>query len=89
MTNPQNLLREFDSITTYLDAVHETVKQGHMPDMRGLDKRIADLCAALEQAPQDIQQQCLPKLGAVLEKLDICEAAIRAFQAARDQKVSQ
>lgn len=86
---PDDLRRELDGIGNYLDAAQEVIAQGHMPDMMGLDQRVAALCAALEQAEPDIQQECLPRLGGLLDKLDACEAAIRTFQARHEKETRQ
>ena len=50
-----------------------------MPDMIGLDNRVADLCAALKESEPEIQQECLPKLSEMLDRLDECERDLRAY----------
>ncbi|MDR3450018.1 MAG: hypothetical protein P4M15_09800 [Alphaproteobacteria bacterium] len=81
----EKLTGEFAAIDEYLKAVREILQDGHMPDMTGLDARVSDLCAALEQAKPELQQQCLPKLDKLLKRLDVCETEIRAFRASRQK----
>jgi hypothetical protein len=83
MTPLEFLAREFDAIDDYIKAVRDILRDGHMPDMVGLDSRVSSLCATLEKAKPDIQQQCLPKLNDLLQKLDICEDEVRAFHTAQ------
>jgi hypothetical protein len=75
--------REFDAIDDYLKAVRDILRDGHMPDMAGLDGRVSGLCTMLEQADQSVQQKCMTKLNDLLQKLDICENEIRAFHEAQ------
>ncbi|MDE2029576.1 MAG: hypothetical protein KGI97_03325 [Alphaproteobacteria bacterium] len=83
MTGSSPLETEFEAINAHLDAAGETARQGYMPNLNGLDKRIAALCATLEKSESDIQQRCLPLLEALLKKLDSCESEIRASHAKR------
>ncbi len=79
MPTSKFLLAEFSAIDSYIAAVRETLRDGHMPDMRGLDSRVADICAALKESPPDVQKECLPKLAEMLDHLDECERDLRAF----------
>jgi len=83
------LISEFSAIDDYLDAVRDILRNGHMPDMAGLDGRVSHLCAAIEQTDSEIQQRCLAKLDALLQRLDICETEIRDFHAALSKKVER
>ncbi len=76
----KSVTQEFDSIDAYLQAVHEILQEGHMPDIPDLDDRVARLCDAVEKATPEIQQQCLPNLNALLKKLDDCEDEMTAYQ---------
>jgi hypothetical protein len=75
----KSLMEEFDSVDAYLQAVHEIVQEGHMPDIAGLDNRVAHLCAAVEGVDTDIQGRCLAKLDELLDKLNSCEDEMTAF----------
>jgi hypothetical protein len=81
MTVPANLLRAFDAIYGYIGAARDIVHAGQMPDMMGLDRRVSELCASIELSEPDVRQECLPKLDLLLQKLDECEADIRASRA--------
>jgi len=85
MITIQSLLNEFNAIDAYLKAVREILQEGHMPDMAGLDKRVAALCSTLETADTDVQQQCVPKLSDLIKRLDVCETEIRSFHAAQNK----
>ncbi|MDD3371729.1 MAG: hypothetical protein PHE27_07910 [Alphaproteobacteria bacterium] len=78
-----SLTQEFDSIDSYLIAVHEILNQGHMPDIADLDERIARLCSRVEEAPPELQEDCLAKLDDLLNKLSDCENEMTAFQLAK------
>jgi hypothetical protein len=86
---PQAMLREFAAIADYIKAVREILQDGHMPDMLGLDRRVSALCEAIEQCDADIQQQCLPKLNELLQKLDICENDVRLSYKAMTKESSR
>jgi hypothetical protein len=77
-----SLLLECEAIVKYITAAREIVQSGHMPDLNGLDGRVAALCAALMKADKITQQQCLPQLNAILETLDTCEVEMRALHQA-------
>ena len=79
MPTSQFFLEEFAAIDGYIKAVCEVLATGHMPDMAGLDNRVSSVCAALKEAAPEIQQECLPKLSDMLERLDECERGLRAF----------
>jgi len=74
------LMEEFDSIDAYLQAVHEILGEGHMPDIADLDNRVAHLCAGIANLAPDYQGRCLARLDALLKKLDVCEQEMAAFQ---------
>ena len=82
MTLPPALLAEFTSIDAYLQAANEILETGHMPDLAGLDGRLAHLCALANQVDPAIRQECLNALARVLKKLDACEEAMRAYRTA-------
>jgi len=85
----QFLAREFGAIDDYLKAVSDILRDGHMPDLSGLDDRVSELCTSLQNATPEIQQQFVEKLAALLKKLDICEEEIRAFHAAQTERVAK
>jgi hypothetical protein len=74
------ILHELAAIRNYLLAAQDVVKSGHMPDMTGLENRIAVLCEAIQQAPPDVQGECLPQLHILIEQLNACEQAMRKSQ---------
>jgi len=84
MTTAQSLTHEFEAIDEYLKAVSDILRDGHMPDLSGLDARVSELCSTIQGAEPELQQQFLSKMSTLLEKLDLCERDIRAFH---DQSV--
>jgi len=78
--NSDSLAREFDSVDDYLQAVHEILREGRMPDIADLDDRVARLCSGVEGATPEIQETCLARLDGLLKKLDDCEGEMTAFQ---------
>ena len=77
------LSEEFESLEAYLQALHEILSEGHMPDIADLGNRVTRVCTAIENADKDTQKQYKGRLDALLGKLDNCEKEIRAFQARR------
>jgi hypothetical protein len=75
-----SLAQEFDSIDAYLQAVHEILQEGHMPDIANLDDRIEHLCSRVRESSPEIQETCLAKLESLVKKLDDCEDEMTAFQ---------
>ncbi len=77
------LTQEFDSIDAYLQALHETIHEGRLPNIADLDNRIARLCdnvkTAKESSSHDIQKACLARLDSLLRKLNDCENEMIAF----------
>ena len=78
----KSMQAEFDTLDKYLTAARDTLRGGHMPDMIGLDARVAHLCRTIEQCEFDVQQYCLPRLNELLQSIDACETEIRAFHEA-------
>jgi hypothetical protein len=74
-----SLTQQFEAIDAYLQAVHEVLSEGHMPDIADLDDRIALLCSHIEEAPLEVQEVCLKKLGDLLKKLDQCQNEMTSF----------
>jgi hypothetical protein len=85
----KTLMEEFDSIDAYLQAVHEILGEGHMPDIADLDNRVAHLCTGIANLDPDHQGRCLARLGALLKKLDECEQEITDFQSKLTVSVKQ
>lgn len=80
------LTQEFDSVDAYLQAVHEILQEGHMPDIKGLDDRVEHLCSTVQTVAPEIQDRCKAKLDALLQKLNHCEEEMAFFQANLPQR---
>jgi hypothetical protein len=80
------LLEELAAIKAYLDAAHDVVKDGSMPDMAALERRIANLCIGIQAADVEEQSRCLPELAALLKSLDECEQGLRDWEKNRKEK---
>ncbi len=78
-----DLMQQFKAINAYLQAVHEILQEGHMPDIADLDDRVAHLCSNVEKAPLSVQKKCLKMLDELLSKLSICENEMTSFQKAK------
>jgi hypothetical protein len=74
------LLEELAAIKAYLGAAREIIKDGFMPDMLALEKRIAGLCLGIQAADVAEQNRCLPELAGLLKSLDECEHDMRAWE---------
>ena len=81
--SPSHLFEELNSIATYIGAARSILKDGLMPDMTPLEKRITDVCLAIQAADSAEQGQCLPQLATILKNLDECERDIRAWNEAQ------
>ena len=75
------LTEDFTAIDAYLQAVHEILQEGHMPDIADLDDRVSRLCAGIGAAAPDVQEACGRKLQDLLKKIEFCEEEMRAFHA--------
>jgi len=82
------IMKEFDSVESYLRAVRDVMDEGHMPDISGLDDRVAKLCDIVQEVSPDIQERCATKLDELLQKLNDCEDEMAVFQDKR-QKIAQ
>ncbi len=81
------ILHEMASIRNYLVAAQDVVRSGHMPDMTGLENRVASLCESIQKAPSEVQAECLPQLHELLAQLGSCEEVMRgATQSAESIK---
>lgn len=69
---------ELAAIRNYLIAAQDVMKTGHMPDLTGLENRVAILCEAIQTAEPDAQKECLPELMVLLDQLNSCATDIRA-----------
>lgn len=78
----QALMQEFDSVDSYVQAVVEVLKEGHLPDISDLDDRVAHLCEGVRSAPVDVQKACLSRLNALLDRIGGCESDMTSFQKA-------
>jgi hypothetical protein len=78
-SSASSLLNELAAVKAHIDAARDFVKDGHMPDLTSLEKRIADLCAGIQAAEADEQGQCLMQLASLLKSLDECERDMRAW----------
>lgn len=83
MTTLPDLLEELSSIKAYIGAAREFMKDGGMPDMTPLEKRISDVCLGIQAADVNEQSRCLPELASLLKSLDDCERDIRAWNNAQ------
>lgn len=81
------LLNELTSIKAYIAAARDFIKDGLMPDMSVIEKRIADICTGIQAAEPNEQGRCLPGLASLLKSLDECERDIRAWKAKQGEKV--
>ena len=72
------ILTELAALKTYLDTVREALAGGAMPNLAGLDQRIAAVCTQMQQADKPVQQRCVPVLTALVKDLDACEQDMRA-----------
>jgi hypothetical protein len=83
MHEPSPLLEELSSIKAYIGAARAIMKDGFMPDISLLEKRITDLCLGIQAAEFEEQSRCLPELASLLKNLDECERDIRAWNEAQ------
>jgi hypothetical protein len=77
---PERLKHELAAIKSYLIAAEDVMKLGHMPDLTGLESRIAILCESVQNADNDLQKECLPELLALVDHLNVCERYIKKAQ---------
>ena len=78
-----HLLDELAATKAYIVAARDIVKDGFMPDMSALEKRISDICVGIQAAEVGEQSRCLPELASLLKCLDDCERDMRAWENAQ------
>lgn len=83
------LLDELASIKNYIGAARAIVKDGFMPDISALEKRISDVCLGIQAAETDEQGRCLAELASLLKCLDDCERDMRAWKETQKAAISQ
>ena len=83
-----SLLEELVSIKNYIGAARAIVKDGNMPDISALEKRISEVCLDIQAADVDEQSRCLPELASILKSLDDCERDMRAWKEAQKMATS-
>lgn len=71
------IMHEIEAIKGYLTAAGDVVKSGHMPELVGLEERMAFLCEAIKKSTPETQETCLLHLPLILEQLNTCENAMR------------
>jgi len=76
----QTPLQEFEAIDSYLSAVGNILRDGHIPDMVNLKEKIALFCQSALKSPPESRKEYLAKLDVLLTKLGECEEQIIAFQ---------
>jgi hypothetical protein len=74
-------LIELSAIQKYLDDVSDHIREGHMPNIFGLERRVEKLCMAIESADDKVQKACLDALPHMLKQISICENDMRRLHA--------
>ena len=82
MPSSDSPMQEFDAVATYLQAVSEILREGHMPDINALEDKISHLCSIVQNADSGIQEEYIAKLNELLIKLNACEEQMDSLQAA-------
>ena len=80
------LKHELAAIKNYLIAAQDVVASGHMPDLTGLENRIALLCQSIQKTEPAVQKECLPELTSLLDHLNLCEKGMRTSHEAKMAK---
>ena len=73
------ITHELQALHEYVNAIRGVLASGRMPEMIGLEKRIAELCQSINLADPDAQKHYLPELKKLLEYINICEDDLRTF----------
>ncbi|MFY9288134.1 MAG: hypothetical protein WAO98_06495 [Alphaproteobacteria bacterium] len=74
MTNP---LEQLDAIKKYLSAADDVLKAGYMPDITTLLAEVTNACEAVQKAPKEMHDKCLPELIKVVEQMNAFEQRMR------------
>jgi hypothetical protein len=83
------ILAEFDALHSFMDAVTQALADGQMPDLRSIERRVAVLCDMIKVETSNARQsEYRAALGDLLQRLDSCEAQMRAFQKAHAKRQS-
>jgi hypothetical protein len=82
MTDPNlqtKITGEIAAIKKYLEATVEILDTNHMPDITSLENRVAQLCKAIQTAPAEVHEVCLPLLVNLMEQLAETEKQMRLW----------
>lgn len=71
----------------FTDALNQ-LANGKIIDMTGIDKRVAQICIAVQTASPEKQQVYLPNLSSLIEMLGTYERDLRKIQEILDKKPS-
>lgn len=74
-----NLLEELRDLSLFFIKAETDMKNGIEVDMSGIDKRVHDVCVAVQTASPNQQEVCLPEMNALLGLLNACELALRGM----------
>jgi len=75
-----DIRREMDTLTAFINDCVQSVEDGRIVDLKGLDDQVAALCdSALGLPPQDAAQIQSP-MAAMISKVEALEQALRAFR---------
>ena len=78
--------RELTALDQYLHAAGGILRDGHMPDLTGLDRRIAALCQSVLALPEIVRKTYLARLQALVRQLDHCNAGLRAVHQPAEER---
>ncbi len=70
-------LDDLNALSQFFIKAEADMKNGIFVDLTGIDKRVAELCQAVQSAIPEQQEAYIPELNNLISLLDSCEMALR------------
>jgi len=70
------IMEEFNQIDSFLLAMRELIRNKKLIDLKGLDRRVENVCLSIQKAPKEVKKACIPRLKQFLDSLDNYEEEI-------------
>ncbi len=89
MTEIAEIRRGIEQIATVVDAARRLVAEGHLVDLRSLETRVANFCAATQNVPADAAAELRPVMLGLVDELGRLDAAVRQSQTETAAKLGE
>lgn len=89
MTEVAEIRRGIEQIATVVDAARRLVAEGHLVDLRSLETRVANFCAAIQNVSAGAAAELRPVMLGLVDELGRLDAAVRQSQTETAAKLGE